>query len=99
MHARAQPAPQAAPYVSDVGQHQMWSAQSLELGADQRFITSGGMGAMGFGLPAGIGAALASGRPAVVIAGDGGLQLNIQELQTIAETAAPVTVVVLDNGA
>ena len=99
MHALARATPQAAAYVSDVGQHQMWAAQSLELAPDQRFVTSGGMGAMGFGLPAGIGAALAGGGPVVVIAGDGGLQLNIQELQTIAETGAPVTVVVLDNGA
>jgi acetolactate synthase-1/2/3 large subunit len=86
-----------AAYVADVGQHQMWAAQSLELGADQRFLTSGGMGAMGFGLPAAIGAAIASDRPVVLIAGDGGFQLNIQELQTIVRNALPIKLVVLDN--
>src|SRR5665213_1635079 len=70
-------------YCVDVGQHQMWAAQSLELRQGQRFLTSGGMGAMGFALPAALGAAYASpGKPVVVVAGDGGFQLNIQELQT-----------------
>jgi acetolactate synthase-1/2/3 large subunit len=95
MHRLAGP---AAAYVADVGQHQMWAAQSLDLGADQRFITSGGMGAMGSGLPLAIGAALgAPGRPTVLIAGDGGLQLNIQELQTIVRNKLPIKIVVLDN--
>jgi acetolactate synthase-1/2/3 large subunit len=79
----------AAAYVADVGQHQMWAAQSIELGDHQRFLTSGGMGAMGFGLPAAIGAAVASGQPVVLIAGDGGFQLNIQELQTIVRNGLP----------
>ena len=73
-----------AAFVVDVGQHQMWAAQSLELHADQRFLTSGGMGAMGFALPAAIGAAVAlDGRPVVIIAGDGGFQVNLQELETV----------------
>jgi acetolactate synthase-1/2/3 large subunit len=83
-------------YVVDVGQHQMWAAQSLSLCADQRFLTSGGMGAMGFALPAAIGAALARG-PVVVIAGDGGFQLNIQELQTIARERPAIKIVVINN--
>ena len=83
-------------YVVDVGQHQMWAAQSLDLEPHQRFLTSGGMGAMGFALPAGIGAALASG-PVVVIAGDGGVQLNIQELQTIVRNRLPIKIVVINN--
>lgn len=83
-------------YVTDVGQHQMWAAQSLRLGDDQRFLTSGGMGAMGFGLPAAIGAAMATG-PIVLIAGDGGFQLNIQELQTIRRNKLPVKIVILNN--
>lgn len=86
-----------AAYVADVGQHQMWAAQSLELRDHQRFLTSGGMGAMGFGLPAAIGAAIASSQPAVLIAGDGGFQLNIQELQTIVRNGLPVKMIVLDN--
>jgi acetolactate synthase-1/2/3 large subunit len=88
----------AAGYLADVGQHQMWAAQSLRLGPHQRFLTSGGMGAMGFALPAGIGACLgASGQPVVVIAGDGGFQLNIQELQNVARLGLPVKMVVLNN--
>lgn len=96
MHALAAATPYANAYVSDVGQHQMWAAQSLDFGVHQRFLTSGGMGAMGFALPAAIGAALATG-PVVAIAGDGGFQLNIQELQTIARNRLPVKMVVLNN--
>ncbi len=86
----------ARAYVVDVGQHQMWAAQSLDLKPYQRFLTSGGMGAMGFALPAAIGASMAAG-PAVVIAGDGGFQLNIQELQTVARNQLPLKMVVLNN--
>jgi len=89
----------AAAYVADVGQHQMWAAQSVELVGDQRFLTSGGMGAMGSGLPLAVGAAIESGAPVVSINGDGGFQLNIQELETLARNQLPVKVVVLDNGA
>lgn len=96
MHALSRHTPYATAYIADVGQHQMWAAQSLDLHKNQRFMTSGGMGAMGFALPAGIGACLASG-PVVVIAGDGGFQLNIQELQTIARNHLPVKIVVINN--
>jgi acetolactate synthase-1/2/3 large subunit len=75
----------------------MWAAQSLELADHQRFLTSGGMGAMGFALPAAVGASFASGMPVVMIAGDGGMQVNIQELQTIAHHRLPVKMVVLNN--
>jgi acetolactate synthase-1/2/3 large subunit len=88
----------ASAYVADVGQHQMWAAQSLELRGEQRFLTSGGMGAMGSGLPFSIGAAVAGDGPVVSISGDGGFQLNIQELQTVARNQLPVKMVVLDNG-
>jgi acetolactate synthase I/II/III large subunit len=91
--------PSASAYVADVGQHQMWAAQSVELQGEQRFLTSGGMGAMGSGLPLAVGAAIESGAPVVSINGDGGVQLNIQELQTLARNRLPVKVVVLDNGA
>jgi acetolactate synthase-1/2/3 large subunit len=97
MHQLAHPS--AAAYVADVGQHQMWAAQSVELVGDQRFLTSGGMGAMGSGLPLAVGAAVQSGAPVVSINGDGGFQLNIQELQTLARNQLPVKMVVLDNGA
>ena len=90
--------PDAAAVVTDVGQHQMWAAQSAMLGPDQRFLTSGGMGSMGFGLPAAIGSALASGGEVIMIAGDGGFQCNIQELQTLVRQGLPVRVVIFDNG-
>jgi len=98
MHALSRAGEQATAYVTDVGQHQMWAAQSLRVGGDQRFVSAGGMGAMGFGLPAAIGVALATRGPVVVVAGDGGFQLNLQELQTVAETGLPLKMVVLDNG-
>jgi len=87
----------ASVYVVDVGNNQMWAAQSLVLGASQRFLTSGGMGAMGFALPAAIGASFATGKPVVMIAGDGGMQMNIQELETIAHHKLPIKMVVLNN--
>ncbi|HKU42362.1 MAG TPA: biosynthetic-type acetolactate synthase large subunit [Polyangiales bacterium] len=83
---------------TDVGQHQMWVAQRMPFDRPRSLLTSGGLGSMGFGLPAAIGAALESGRPALCISGDGSLPLNIQELATLAELGLDVTVVVLDNG-
>ena len=90
--------PKASGYAVDVGQHQMWAAQSIWLYKGQRFITSGGMGAMGFALPASIGMAFASpGHPVVVIVGDGAFQVNIQELETIKRHKLPVKMVVINN--
>lgn len=86
-------------FVSDVGQHQMWAAQSARLRGGQRLLNSGGMGAMGFALPAAIGACVASGAPAVVFTGDGSVQLNIQELQTLRTQGLPVKIVIFNNGA
>ena len=99
MHAMSARFDAASAYVADVGQNQMWAAQSLALGEDQRFLTSGGMGAMGFALPTAVGVTLAvPGRPVVAIAGDGGMQVNIQELETIARLGLPIKIVVLNNG-
>ena len=76
----------------------MWAAQSIDTGPDQRFLTSGGMGAMGFALPAAVGAAFAAqGRPVVVVAGDGGFQTNLQELQTVVRNHLPVKMVIINN--
>jgi acetolactate synthase-1/2/3 large subunit len=98
MHQLSASAHQAALFVVDVGQHQMWAAQSIDLTAAQRFLTSGGMGAMGFALPAAVGGAIVSdGEPVVMIAGDGGFQLNIQELQTVARNQLPIKMVVINN--
>ncbi|MDE3097631.1 MAG: thiamine pyrophosphate-binding protein, partial [Chloroflexota bacterium] len=86
-------------FVLDVGAHQMWAAQSLRADTAFRVITSGGMGSMGWALPAAVGAAFAAPKQTiVVITGDGGLQVNIQELQTIAEHGLPIKIVVLNNG-
>jgi len=91
--------PDAAAFVLDVGAHQMWAAQSLDIHSRQRVITSGGMGSMGWALPAAIGAAFACpGKPIVCVTGDGGMQVNIQELQTIADYQLPIRIVVLSNG-
>jgi len=84
-------------YIVDVGQHQMWAAQSLSLTPNQRFITSGGLGAMGFALPAAIGACLGKSGRWVVIVGDGCLQLSSQELQTISHYDLPITICVFNN--
>src|SRR5436305_3916788 len=98
MHQLSSVSARAAAYVVDVGLHQMWAAQSLELTAEQQFLTSGGMGAMGFALPASVGAAsVLAPRPVVVVAGDGGFQLNIQELQTVVRNRLPVKMVIMNN--
>jgi acetolactate synthase-1/2/3 large subunit len=84
--------------VTDVGQHQMFVAQSFPYRTPGRWLTSGGLGVMGFGLPAAIGAALADPCAQVVcFSGDGSLKMNIQELATLAETGANVKIIVLDN--
>ncbi len=84
----------------DVGQNQIWIAQSFALKKDQRLLNCGGMGAMGFALPSAIGAYMASPESTVIaIAGDGGMQINIQELQTIAREKLPIKIFVINNQA
>ncbi len=84
--------------VTDVGQHQMWASQFLAFGPEKRFITSGGLGTMGFGFPAAIGAKIGCPDADVVcISGDGGMQMNIQELATAVVEEVPVTVCILNN--
>jgi len=85
--------------TTDVGQHQMWTAQYYPFTRPRSFLTSGSLGTMGFGLPAAIGASLANpGRRVVCISGDGSIMMNIQELATLSELNLPVTVIVLQNG-
>ena len=94
----ARAAPPEAIIVSDVGQHQMWVAQHYPLADARRWLTSGGLGTMGFGLPVAIGAAHARPEvPVICFTGDGGLLMNIQELATAAEADVNVKVIVLDN--
>jgi len=84
-------------FISDVGQHQMWAAQSCAIGPNQQFHTSGGMGAMGFSIPAAIGAAIASPGTWVVFIGDGCMQLTLGELQTIKDLNLPISIFVFNN--
>lgn len=82
----------------DVGQHQMWASQSFEIKQGQRLLNSGGMGAMGFALPAAIGSAKTGmTNNVIVIAGDGGIQVNIQELDIVAQHNLPIKIFILNN--
>jgi len=85
--------------TTEVGQNQMWAAQYYHFDQPNHFITSGGLGCMGFGLPAAIGAQVACPDKLVVdIAGDGSIQMNIQEMATAVQSCLPVKVVILNNG-
>jgi acetolactate synthase-1/2/3 large subunit len=84
--------------LADVGQHQMWAAQRFHSNSPRGFITSGGLGAMGFALPAAIGVQLAKPKTTVLcVSGDGGIQMNIQELATVRRLGLPIKMVVVDN--
>ncbi len=90
---------QEAIVTTDVGQHQMWAAQVWPVRRSRSYLTSGGLGTMGFGVPAAMGAALANpGTPVIALSGDGSLLMNIQELATIAENGLDVKICVLNNG-
>ena len=92
--------PDEAVITTDVGQNQVWVAQSFKVKPHQRVLFSGGHGAMGYALPAAIGAYYGSGKkPVYCVTGDGGLQMNIQELQFIAREQIPIKIIVLNNNA
>ncbi len=85
--------------TSDVGQHQMWAAQLIRFNEPRLWINSGGLGAMGFGLPSALGAQMARPDKLVfAICGDGGFQMSIPELATIASHALPIKIIVMNNG-
>jgi acetolactate synthase-1/2/3 large subunit len=85
--------------VTDVGQHQMWAARLYGYDQPNSHLTSGGLGTMGFALPAAMGAAFGRrNEPIWVVAGDGGIQMNIQELATIVELRLPIKVAIFNNG-
>ena len=85
--------------TTDVGQNQLWATQYIELESNRQFLTSGGLGTMGYGFPAALGAKLGNpDRPVIAISGDGGMQMNIQELATAVALELPLILIVLNNG-
>ena len=98
LHDLSRRAPDSAIFTCDVGQHQMWVAQHCYFDDPKDHITSGGLGTMGFGLPAGLGAKLgAPDRTVITVSGDGSIMMNIQELATLFRYDIPLKIVLLDN--
>ena len=98
LHDLSRRAPESAIFTCDVGQHQMWVAQHCYFDEPKDHITSGGLGTMGFGLPAGLGAQLgAPNRTVITVSGDGSIMMNIQELATLYRYGIPLKIVLLDN--
>ncbi|MBQ8374697.1 MAG: biosynthetic-type acetolactate synthase large subunit [Clostridia bacterium] len=84
--------------ATDVGQHQMWTAQYITFDSRRRFVSSGGLGTMGFGMGAAMGAYVATGDPTVLITGDGSFGMNLNELATAVSYNIPIVIVLLNNG-
>ena len=85
------------PVATDVGQHQMWAAQYLNLKTSRRFLSSGGLGTMGFGMGAAIGAAMATQERTVLVTGDGSFGMNLNELATAVANKVPLVILLLNN--
>ena len=86
------------PVATDVGQHQMWAAQNVQFQAPRRFISSGGLGTMGFGLGAAIGAQIGTGEKTVLITGDGSFGMCLNEMATAVKENIPVVILIMNNG-
>ncbi len=91
-------APADTTLITDVGQHQMWAAQHFAVNTPRRFCSSGGLGTMGYGLGAAIGAAFGTGKPAVLVTGDGCLHMNCNELSTAVTQGVPLVILLMNNG-
>lgn len=99
MHRLSKQVPANTIITTDVGQNQVWTAQSFDVKKGQKVFFSGGHGAMGYSLPAAIGCAHASNKSVVCITGDGGIQMNIQEMQTIIREHLPIKIILFNNHA
>lgn len=98
LNALSRRAPAETVITTDVGQHQMWTAQHMQFSRPENFITSSGLGTMGFGIPAAIGAQVARPQDTVVcVSGDGSFMMNVQELTTIKRKQLPLKILLLDN--
>lgn len=98
VHELSERKPKNAIITTDVGQHQMWSAQFMHHFAPENYLTSAGLGTMGFGLPAAVGAQMARLQdPVILITGDGSFMMNIQELGSIKRANLPIKILLLDN--
>lgn len=86
------------PVATDVGQHQVWAAQTLEFKQSRKFISSGGLGTMGFGMGAAIGAAMAVGERSVLVTGDGSFGMNLNEMATAVTYGVPMVILLMNNG-
>lgn len=91
-------APKDIPVVTDVGQHQMWTAQYYHVNKPRLFCSSGGLGTMGYGMGAAIGACFGTGKPAVLVTGDGCFNMNLNELSTAVTQGTPVVILLMNNG-
>lgn len=86
------------PVATDVGQHQMWSAQTINFKRERRFISSGGLGTMGFGFGAAIGAQMATGQHSVLVTGDGSFGMSLNEMATAVSYNVPLVILIMNNG-
>ena len=91
-------APKDIPVVTDVGQHQMWTAQHYHIEKPRLFCSSGGLGTMGYGMGAAIGACFGTGKPAILVTGDGCFNMNLNELSTAVTQGTPIAILLMDNG-
>ena len=98
LRSAAKHAPDGNPLITDVGQHQMWAAQAYPLAQPRRFCSSGGLGTMGYGLGAAIGAAFGCGKLCVLVTGDGCFNMNLNELSTAVTEGVPVVILLMNNG-